>query len=149
MLPAEDVERIHQASLDVLADVGVMFHSQRALDVLEAHGAVVDRGATIARIPPATVTDALATLPAHFTLGGRTPELDLPLDGEHVYLTSDGCATFVRDADGTVRPSAKQDVYDAARVVDDLPDLSATSALVSACTSSTPACAPRARTTSS
>jgi trimethylamine--corrinoid protein Co-methyltransferase len=132
MLPADDVERIHQASLDVLADVGVMFHSQRALDVLEAHGAVVDRGTTIARIPPATVTEALATLPAHFTLGGHTPEFDLPLDGEHVYLTSDGCATRVRDADGTVRPSAKQDVYDAARVVDDLPDLSATSALVSA-----------------
>lgn len=132
MLPAEDVERIHEASLDVLADVGVMFHSQRALDVLEAHGAAVDRETTVARIPAATVDEALKTLPAGFTLGGRTPEFDLPLDGEHVYLTSDGCATFVRDADGTVRPSAKQDVYDAARVVDGLPNLSATSALVSA-----------------
>jgi len=132
ILSQADVERIHEASLNVLANVGVMFHSQRALDVLEAHGAVVDRRATIARIPPATVTEALATLPAHFTLGGRTPEFDLPLDGEHVYLTSDGRATRVRDADGTVRPSAKQDVYDAARVVDGLPNLSATSALVSA-----------------
>ena len=34
VLPAEDVERIHEASLDVLADVGMMFYSQRALDVL-------------------------------------------------------------------------------------------------------------------
>lgn len=132
VLPVEDVERIHEASFDVLADVGVMFHSQRALDVLEAHGAVVDRETTVARIPQAAVEEALKTLPAGFTLGGRTPEFDLPLDGEHVYLTSDGCATFVRDADGTVRPSAKQDVYDAARVVDGLPNLSATSALVSA-----------------
>lgn len=132
VLPVEDVERIHEASFDVLADVGVMFHSQRALDVLEAHGAVVDRETTVARIPQAAVEEALKTLPAGFTLGGRTPEFDLPLDGEHVYLTSDGCATFVRDADGTVRPSAKQDVYDAARVVDGLPNISATSALVSA-----------------
>jgi trimethylamine--corrinoid protein Co-methyltransferase len=132
LLAEEDVERIHDASLDVLADVGVMFHSQRALDVLEAHGASVDRETTVARIPAATVDAALKTLPAAFTLGGRTPEFDLPLDGEHVYLCSDGCATFVRDADGAVRPSVKQDVYDAARVVDGLPNLSATSALVSA-----------------
>jgi len=132
MLAADDVARIHEASLDVLASVGVMFHSQRALDVLEAHGATVDRETTVARIPEATIDEALQTLPAHFTLGGRTPDFDLPLDGEHVYVMSDGCATFVRDADGTVRPSVKQDVYDAARVVDGLPNLSATSALVSA-----------------
>jgi trimethylamine---corrinoid protein Co-methyltransferase len=132
MLAAQDVERIHEASLDVLAEVGVMFHSQRALDVLEAHGAVVDRETTVARIPQVAVEEALRTLPSGFTLGGRTTEFDLPLDGEHVYLASDGCATFVRDADGTVRPSVKKDVYDAARVVDGLPNLSATSALVSA-----------------
>jgi len=132
ILDADDVARIHEASLDVLADVGVMFHSQRALDVLEAHGAIVDRETTVARVPAAAVEQALQTLPAHFILGGRTPEYDLPLDGEHVYLASDGCATFVRDAGGTVRPSVQQDVYDAARVVDGLPNLSATSALVSA-----------------
>jgi len=132
ILAQDEVERIHQASLDVLADTGVMFHSQRALDVLEAHGASVDRETTVARIPAATVDEALKTLPVHFTLGGRTSEFDLPIDGEHAYLTSDGCATFVREADGTVRPSVKQDVYEAARVVDALPNLSATSALVSA-----------------
>ncbi|MFA4965684.1 MAG: trimethylamine methyltransferase family protein [Thermoleophilia bacterium] len=132
ILPSEDVARIHEASLEVLADPGVMFHSQRALDVLEAHGATVDRKTTVARIPAATVAEALATLPRGFVLGGRTPEFDLPLDGEHAYLSSDGCATLVREPDGTVRPSTKQDVYDAARVVEGLPNLSATSALVSA-----------------
>ncbi|MEI6452329.1 MAG: trimethylamine methyltransferase family protein, partial [Actinomycetes bacterium] len=132
ILDADDVARIHEASLDVLADVGVMFHSQRALDVLEAHGATVDRETTVARIPATAIDEALQTLPANFILGGRTPEYDLPLDGEHVYLASDGCATSVREADGTVRPSVKQDVYDAAHVVDGLPNLSATSALVSA-----------------
>jgi trimethylamine---corrinoid protein Co-methyltransferase len=132
ILAADDVARIHEASLDVLADVGVMFHSQRALDVLEAHGATVDRETTVAKIPAAAVDEALASLPRRFVMGGRTPEFDLPVDGEHAYLTSDGCATFVRDADGSVRPSTKQDVYDAARVVDGLPNFSATSALVSA-----------------
>jgi trimethylamine--corrinoid protein Co-methyltransferase len=132
ILAETDVERIHEAALDVLAETGVMFHNDRALDVLEEHGASVDRETTVARIPASAVEEALATLPRGFTLGGREPEFDLPVDGEHAYLCSDGCATFVREADGTVRPSVKQDVYDAARVVEGLPNLSATSALVSA-----------------
>ena len=90
ILAQDEVERIHQASLDVLAETGVMFHSQRALDVLEAHGSAVDRETTVARIPAHTVAEALTTLPAGFILGGRTPEFDLPIDGEHAYLTSDG-----------------------------------------------------------
>ena len=132
IIDAAEVERVHEAALDVLAETGAMFHSQRALDVLEAHGATVDRETTVARIPASAVHEALATLPGSFTLGGREPEFDLPIDGEHVYLTSDGCATRVREADGTVRQSVKQDVYDAARVVEGLDNLSATSALVSA-----------------
>jgi len=132
ILSKAEVERIHEAALDVLAGTGVMFHSDRALDVLEAHGATVDRETTVARIPASAVEEALATLPGAFTLGGREPEFDLPIDGEHAYLTSDGCATMVREADGGVRPSVKQDVYDAARVVEGLDNLSATSALVSA-----------------
>ncbi len=132
ILDQAEVESIHAASLEVLAEVGVMFHSQKALDVLEAYGATVDRETTVARIPAEAVARAVSTLPATFILGGRTGEFDLPLDGEHVYLSSDGCATFVRESDGRVRPSLKDDVYDAARVVDGLPNLSATSALVSA-----------------
>ena len=132
ILSEAGVERIHAAALDVLAETGAMFHSQRALDVLEAYGATVDRSTTVARIPASAVEEALRTLPRSFTLGGRDPEFDLPIDGEHAYLCSDGCATMVREADGRVRQSVKQDVYDAARVVEGLDNLSATSALVSA-----------------
>jgi trimethylamine--corrinoid protein Co-methyltransferase len=127
-----DLARIHDAALDVLAATGCMVHSQRALDVLEEHGATVDRETTAARIPASAVEEALSTLPRSFTLGARTPEFDLPLDGEHVYLSSDGCATRVREAGGAVRQSAKRDVYEAARVVEGLDNLSMTSALVSA-----------------
>jgi trimethylamine---corrinoid protein Co-methyltransferase len=132
ILARDEIERIHAASLDILSEVGVVFYSHRALDVLAAHGADVDYESTVAKIPPHLVAEALTTLPHTFTLGGRLPEYDLPLDGQHAYLASDGCATSVRDADGTVRDSTKQDVADAARVVQALPNLSITSALVSA-----------------
>jgi trimethylamine--corrinoid protein Co-methyltransferase len=132
VLTSDEVARIHETSLDILANVGVMFHSRRALDALAAHGAEVDYGTTVAKIPAPAVDEALSTLPHNFVLGGRTPSYDLPLDGEHAYLSVDGCAVFVRDADGTVRPSAKADLAAAARVTEGLDNLSMTSAIVSA-----------------
>ena len=132
LLSRVEVEQIHAATLEVIAEQGVKFHSQRALDVLEANGAAVDRETTVARIPAAVVERALATLPETFTLGARSPEYDLPLDGEHVYISSDGCGVFRRDFEGHVRPSRKQDLEDCAKVVQALDNVSATSAVVSA-----------------
>ncbi len=132
LLDPGEVRRIHEATLDVLATTGCMYHSQRALDVLEEHGATVDRRTTVAKLPPELVERALSTLPSSVVLGGRTPAFDLPLDGEHVFLSTDGCGVFRREPDGTVRPSRKSDLADTARVVEALDDVSATSAVVSA-----------------
>ena len=132
LLSPEEVAQIHAATLDVIENVGVKFHSQRALDVLEANGVAVDRVSTIAKIPAEVVQKALATVPEKFVLGARNPEYDLPLDGEHVYISADGCGVFCRDFDGHVRPSRKQDLQDCARVVQALDNVSATSAVVSA-----------------
>jgi trimethylamine--corrinoid protein Co-methyltransferase len=132
VLDPDEVRRIHETSLDLLQAVGVMYHSRRALDVLAAHGAEVDYETTVAKVPPEAVDEALRTLPRSFVLGGRAPGYDLRLDGEHAYLTVDGCAVFVRDADGRVRASAKADVAAAARVAQGLDNVSATAAIVSA-----------------
>ncbi len=133
LLSQDDVRQIHEATLDVIESVGVRFHSQTALDILEAHGASVDRETTVARIPGSVVEKALSTAPRGFTLGARNPDYDLPLDGEHVYISSDGCGVFYRDpVTGVVRSSRKQDLENCARVVQALDNVSATSAVVSA-----------------
>jgi trimethylamine--corrinoid protein Co-methyltransferase len=133
LLDESEVRQIHEATLDVIENVGVKFHSQKALDVLEANGAAVDRESTVAKIPAAVVERAMSTVPHEYVLGARNPEYDLPLDGEHVYISSDGCGVFARDAKtGEVRSSVKQDLADTARVVQALDNVSATSAVVSA-----------------
>ena len=133
LLDEAEVRQIHEATLDVIENVGVKFHSQGALDILEEHGATVDRESTVARIPAAVVEQAMSTVPHEYTLGARNPEYDLPLDGEHIYISSDGCGVFARDhKTGEVRSSVKQDLADCARVVQALDNVSATSAVVSA-----------------
>ena len=124
VLNQDDVHRIHQASLEVIETVGVRFPSDRALDILEEAGATVDRQSQIARIPGQVVVEALAKAPPSYVLCARDPALDLSLDGEHSYLSTDGCGVEVIDLEtGERRRSTKQDVAESARVADYLPQI--------------------------
>ena len=53
VLSPSDIERIHEATLEVLEETGVHFPSARALDVLEKGGCRVDRATSVARFPRA------------------------------------------------------------------------------------------------
>lgn len=125
VLSPEDVQRIHQATLDLIENVGVRFPSERALDILHSHGATIDREKQVARIPGHVIEAAMATAPAAYTLCAReNPELDLPLDGRHAYLAVDGTGIEVLDPyTGQKRTSTKQDVADAMRVADYLEEI--------------------------
>jgi len=119
ILSDQDVRRIHTATLDVIESVGVRFPCSQALDILQAHGAQVDRNTQIAKIPGHLVEEALNKAPPVHTLAARDPALDLPLDGKHSYLGTDGCGVEVLDAlTGERRRSCRQDVADVARVAD-------------------------------
>jgi trimethylamine--corrinoid protein Co-methyltransferase len=119
ILSRQDVERIHTASLDVIESVGVRFPSERALDVWEACGATVDRDTTVVKVPGHIIEEALKRAPPAYALGARNPAQDLSLDGNHVYVGTDGCGVRVIDVhSGENRLSVLQDVADIARVAD-------------------------------
>src|SRR5512137_195655 len=111
------IGRIHTATLDVIERVGVRFPSARAQAIWAEHGATVDRETGIVKAPGHLVEEALRSAPPAYTLGARDPRLDLPLDGEHVHLATDGCGIEVLDPwTLEVRRSCLQDVGDIARV---------------------------------
>ncbi|MGZ7030969.1 MAG: trimethylamine methyltransferase family protein, partial [Thermoanaerobaculia bacterium] len=119
ILSAEDVKKIHAATLWIIEKVGVRFPSERALDIWEAHGAAVDRGRGIVKARGELIESALKTCPPAYPLAARDPEQDLFLDGNHVYLGTDGCGVEVLDINtGLRRTSRLQDVRDIARIAD-------------------------------
>ena len=133
ILSRDDVLKIHTATLDVIEAIGVRFPSQKALDILEAHGAAVDRNTQIARIPGRVIEEALKTAPPIYTLAARHPAQDLPLDGQHVFLGTDGCCIEVIDAfTGEKRRTTKQDSEDCARTADALEEVGFWWSMVSA-----------------
>jgi trimethylamine--corrinoid protein Co-methyltransferase len=124
ILTPEEIRRIHTASLDVIETTGIRFPSKRALDIWEAHGAQVDRSSSIVKVPGQIIEEALKLAPPSYNLAARNPEQDLPLDGNHVYLGTDGCGVEVLDIhSGKRRMSAWQDVADIARVGDALEEI--------------------------
>jgi len=119
ILTPGEVERIHTATLEVIESIGVRFPSKKALDILEAHGAQVDRTSMIARIPGTVMERYLNLMPPVYTLAALDPALDLPLDGNHSHLGTDGCGVEILDVySGEKRRTTKQDVADIARVAD-------------------------------
>jgi len=119
ILSDEDVRRIHTATLDVIENVGVRFPSHKALDIWEAHGAKVDRQTMIVKAPGHLIEEALKKAPPVYDLAARDPSQDLPMDGKHVFVGTDGCGVEVIDIHtGGRRRSCLQDVADIARVAD-------------------------------
>ena len=125
VLAAGELERIHEATIEVLEETGIRFPSTRALDVLEAGGCTVDRATQIVRMPRAVVMEAVAQVPSAYLLAGRDPQCDMTIDGAHCYLSNDASGVFVHDhRTGEKRPSTKADAATSARFVDALPNVS-------------------------
>ena len=63
VLAPSELERIHEATLEIMEDVGIRFPSDKALTVLEQNGCVVDRATQVAKFPRALVIEAAARAP--------------------------------------------------------------------------------------
>jgi trimethylamine--corrinoid protein Co-methyltransferase len=119
VLTPDEVKKIHEATLWIIEHVGVRFPSKRALEIWQSFGATVDAEKSIVRAKPHLIEEALKQAPASYTLCARDPSQDLPLDGNHVFVGTDGCGVEVLDIQtGARRTSVLRDVIDIARVAD-------------------------------
>jgi trimethylamine---corrinoid protein Co-methyltransferase len=119
ILTTEEVKKIHEATLWIIEHVGIRFPSQRALEIWEANGASVDHEKKIVKAKGDVIEEALKKCPPTYPLAARDPQQNLSLDGNHVYLGTDGCGVEVIDIHtGQKRTSCLDDVRDIARVAD-------------------------------
>jgi trimethylamine--corrinoid protein Co-methyltransferase len=124
ILKDAQLSQVKQATLDVLADVGIHSPSKQCLEIYAEHGAIVDFETHNVKIPPDVVIEAMSHAPRYYTMGARLPEFDLKLDGQTTYLATDGTGVETVDfKTGQRRNSVKDDVAKMARVTDYLPSL--------------------------
>ncbi len=119
ILTPADVKKIHDATLWIIEKVGVKFPSEQALNVWAENGAEVDRDRKVVRVRGEVIESALKKCPPVYPLAARDPNQDLSLDGNHVYLGTDGCGVEVIDIQtGQRRMSKLEDVANISRIAD-------------------------------
>jgi trimethylamine--corrinoid protein Co-methyltransferase len=119
ILSDEQLQDFKSATLEILEEVGIHCPSQKALAIYSEHGTNVDRDSMIVKFPPEVVVEAMSHAPRFYTMGARSHDFDLVLDGKHFYCATDGCGTETIDFQTRERrDSTKDDVAIMARVSD-------------------------------
>lgn len=122
-LSEADIQRIHQAALTALEEIGLADAPPSGVEVLTQAGAILGEDGRI-RFPRALVEDMLAVAAKQITLCGRDPQYDLDLSGTRVHYGTAGAAVHVVDVEtGTYRDSTLQDLHDAARLTQQLDNI--------------------------
>lgn len=117
------VARIHQAALDALETIGLADAPESGVEILTGAGAELGDDGRI-RFPRALVEDALAKARSEITLFGREPAYDLSVGGSRVHFSTAGAAVnVVNSMTGDYRAPVTQDLYDAARIVQQLDNI--------------------------
>ena len=109
------LDKIHAASIRILAETGIRLHSPRAVELFARAG----QRTSGELVFPAEdfLLRTLAQAPAAFTLEARDPRHNLRLGGSRRhYAAGYGCPAVV-EADGTVRPATLADYCRAAKLV--------------------------------
>jgi len=108
-LSTQNMEKIHDASMDLLKDTGVSFNDKEALDIFKANGHKVE--GSIVFFEESDIQKALKTAPRRFTVHARNPEKSVEIgEDDFVFLPGYG-APFVMDAQGNQRQATMED-YD-------------------------------------
>ncbi|MEE9261943.1 MAG: trimethylamine methyltransferase family protein [Dehalococcoidia bacterium] len=123
LLSDEKLERIHEASLEILENVGVKITTQPALKLLADAGCTVTDD-DIVKIPRRLVKDAINSVPKRIVIYDREGEEALFLEGKNTYFGLGITAIYFRDPEnGERRDATLGDIGLACRVADALPNL--------------------------
>lgn len=119
-LQEADILKVHRAALDLLEQVGLADAPPSGVEILTGAGCTVSDHNRIV-FPRALVEDMVAKAGRRFVLYGQDARHDMEPWDQRVYFGTAGAAVNMVDAaTGAYRESQLRDLYDAARIVDQM-----------------------------
>ena len=106
----DQIEFIHQSSLEILRDIGIKVDDQRALKLLKQVGAQVDADTQQVTFDTDLVEEMLTGLPSTFTIHARDPLKTLEVGGNNLTFATVCGPSFVSDLDRGRRAGTYEDV---------------------------------------
>ena len=122
-LSDDQLERIHNASLEILDRTGVCLYDDQALGLFKRAGVKVVDGNRI-HIPPGLVEWALSIVPKRLVLCDRHGRRVMPLERNNVFFgPGSDCPNILDHRTGERRPGTLQDIVDGIQLCDALPNI--------------------------
>jgi trimethylamine--corrinoid protein Co-methyltransferase len=119
-LSEHDIHRIHSAALDVLEEIGIADPIPEVLHYALPKGCKLGEDDRL-RIPRSLMEDLIAVSAKEYVLHAPDPAYDHEIKGERVYLSTSGEAVSILEYETQhFRPTRLVDLYDAARLADQL-----------------------------
>jgi len=111
----DEISLIHDASMEILAETGIKFDSEEALNLFRQNGFTVTNPRVY--ITEEKVLRALETVPSRFVVHARNPQHNVAIgEDDFVFLPTAG-APNVSDADGARRPATMDDFFTCCKLV--------------------------------
>lgn len=111
VLSPEEITLIHQRSLNILAEVGILVESEAARELVLSHGGKLKNKRGVVTVPPELVERCVKLLPREVPLFDREGKLAFTLGDGGMCCVSGHNAVFMLDTErGERRDSIVQDV---------------------------------------
>jgi len=124
VLSDHEVTQVHERTLSILASNGVRVDTALGRKILKKAGADVNPTSHVVRFSRDLVEECLKLAPRKFTLGGRRPNWEFPLNANRCSLVADGGASFAIDHEtGQRREANYQDWLEATHMIDSLDEV--------------------------
>jgi trimethylamine--corrinoid protein Co-methyltransferase len=111
-LSTDEIESIHQASLRVLAELGMKVTDLEARKIYAEGGARVDDNEEMVYLDPEMVAEVIKTVPAEYIHNARNPNKSVTIGGNHITFSGVGGPAFVSDLDRGRRPGTYAELCD-------------------------------------
>ncbi len=109
ILTPEALDDIHNASLQVLEEIGVDVMLPEAREIMKAAGAAVTPGSERVRFDRGLIMEMMSHAPSGFTLHARNPLRNVEMGGNSLVFAQIASAPFVADREGGRRAGNQQD----------------------------------------
>lgn len=123
VLTSDNIKKIHDTSIQLLTQVGFAEYSQEVEALVTENGGYINTNGRLC-FSKTSINNSIKELKKNFTLFSQDGQNNLILSTGRVYFGTGGASPMVRDLEtGALRKSSLKDIYDFARLIDQLDNI--------------------------
>ncbi len=122
IITPQEVGRVHEASLEILKNVGILVKHEKARKIYTKHGCSVGSDTGIVKFPRSVVEEYRKAFVPTFTFSGRDSEFDRTIPADRpVVVTGSSAPNIIDPKTGKERRATSTDIANIAFLINELP----------------------------